>query len=73
MYEWCDLTESVVNETPRKMGRTMLYPVRITLPLAEGVTERLDALVVPPETRLDIIREAIEREIKRRTAAKPKS
>lgn len=47
-------------------GRKMLYPVRITLPLADGVTDRIDALVSDGETRLDIIREAIERELKRR-------
>jgi predicted transcriptional regulator len=40
--------------------------VRITLPLAEGVTDRLDALVEPDETRLDIIRSAIDKEVKRR-------
>lgn len=45
--------------------------MRITLPLAEGVTERVDALVLNGETRLDLIREAIEREIKRRERQKP--
>ena len=54
-----------------RVGRKKEFPVRITLPLAEGVTERVDALVSNGETRLDLIREAIEREIKRRERQKP--
>lgn len=52
------------------MGRKKEYPVRITLPLAEGVTERMDALVSADETRLDLIRDAIERELRRREEAR---
>lgn len=48
------------------MGRKMQFPVRITLPLGEGVTERIDALVRDGETRLDLIRVAIEKEARRR-------
>lgn len=53
---------------PSGVGRKKQYPVRITLPLAEGVTERVDALCDKEggEVRLDFIRAAIEREIKRR-------
>ncbi|MFG1250060.1 hypothetical protein [Xanthobacter flavus] len=53
------------------MGRKKEFPVRITLPLAEGVTERMDALVSGDETRLDLIRDAIERELRRREEARP--
>ncbi len=56
-----------------RVGRKKEFPVRITLPLAEGVTERMDALVSVGETRLDLIREAIEREVKRREKAKGKA
>lgn len=50
----------------------MQYPERITLPLAEGVTARLDKLVVDGESRVDVIREAIAREIARRERQKAK-
>lgn len=54
-----------------RVGRKKEFPVRITLPLAEGVTERMDALVSGDETRLDLIRDAIERELRRREEARP--
>ena len=61
-----DLTANRTYAIPIRVGRKMQFPVRITLPLAEGVTDRLDALVEPDETRLDIIRSAIDKEVKRR-------
>lgn len=51
---------------PSGVGRKKEFPVRITLPLPEGVTERLDALAEDGETRLDVIRAGIDQEIKRR-------
>ncbi len=48
------------------MGRKMEYPERITLPLAEGTTARIDAVCEKDEPRLEVIREAIDKEIKRR-------
>ena len=50
----------------------MEYPDRITLPLAEGVLARVDSVLAAREPRLDLIREAIDREIKRRER-KPKA
>lgn len=61
------MLESVT--TPR-VGRKMEFPDRITLPLAAGVIERIDATLDPHEPRLDLIREAIERELKRRERIK---
>lgn len=52
--------------TVRRVGRKMEFPDRITLPLAQGVLERIDAALESGEPRLDLIREAIERELKRR-------
>lgn len=52
----------------RRVGRKMEFPDRITLPLAHGVLARIDAAVEPGEPRLDLIREAIERELQRRAA-----
>jgi metal-responsive CopG/Arc/MetJ family transcriptional regulator len=48
------------------MGRKKLWTTRLTLPLAEETVERLDAALKEGEARLDLIREAIERELKRR-------
>jgi len=39
--------------------------------MAEGTTARIDALLADDEARLDFIREAIDREIKRRERKKP--
>lgn len=50
----------------RRVGRKMEFPDRITLPLAEGVLARIDAVLKPDEPRLEMIREAIERELDRR-------
>ena len=53
-----------------RVGRKKEYPDRITLPLAEGVLAKVDAVLSAGEPRLDMIREAIEREIKRRERQK---
>jgi hypothetical protein len=53
-----------------KMGRRKLYSVNLNLPLPdEAFIKRLDDTVRQGETRLDVIREGILREIKRREAA----
>ena len=48
------------------MGRKKLWTERITLPLAAETVARIDSLLIDGEARLDLIREAIERELKRR-------
>lgn len=53
------------------MGRPKLYAERIVLPLPEGTTARIDALLEDDEYRLDFIRTAIEAEVEKRVAAKP--
>jgi hypothetical protein len=50
------------------MGRKKLWDERILLPLAGETLERVDGALRDGETRLDMIREAIERELKRRKA-----
>lgn len=50
------------------MGRPKQFSERIQLPLVEGTTTRIDALLGENEYRLDFIRTAIEVEIERRTA-----
>lgn len=48
------------------MGRKKLWAENINLTLPEGAKAKMDSLLNPGEDRLDLIREAIEREIKRR-------
>ena len=48
------------------MGRKKLWPERLTLPISTEMLERIDADLAAGETRLDLIRSAIERELKRR-------
>lgn len=48
------------------MGRKKLWPERLTLPLTSEMVSDMDAALEKDETRLDLIREAIERELKRR-------
>lgn len=55
---------------PARVGRKKEWTEQLRLPLAEGTTARIDAVLADREPRLDMIREAIEREIKRRQRAK---
>jgi len=48
------------------MGRKKLWTERITLPLAAETLEQIDAALGEGEARLDLIREAIDRELRRR-------
>jgi len=54
----------------RSVGRKKQWTERITLPMAEGTTARIDAALTDSEVRLDLIRKAIEAELKRREKAK---
>lgn len=48
------------------MGRKKLWAERLTLPISTEMLERIDRLLAGDEARLDLIREAIDRELKRR-------
>lgn len=48
------------------MGRKKVWDERILLPLKSETIERMDAALQKNELRLDLIREAIDRELKRR-------
>jgi len=48
------------------VGRKKLWTERLTVPLNEEQVTRMDAALADGEARLDLIREAIERELKRR-------
>lgn len=67
------LTENHVSETPKRVGRKKLWTERLLLSLAEGTRERLDSALKEGEDRLDLIRTAIEAELKRRKRLKGKT
>lgn len=48
------------------MGRKKLWDERLLVPLTKETVARLDAARDEDEDRLDVIRAAIERELKRR-------
>ena len=52
--------------TTARVGRKKEWPEEIRLSLAGGTLDRIAAVLKPDEYRLDMIREASEREIKRR-------
>lgn len=56
----------VGRKKPSKVGRKKQFQTRITLPLSDEMAERIAATLRPNEVRLDFIRDAIERELKRR-------
>ena len=60
------MTELHVPDMPSRVGRKKEWTEQLRLPLAEGTTARIDSVLAEGEPRLDMIREAIEREIKRR-------
>jgi metal-responsive CopG/Arc/MetJ family transcriptional regulator len=52
------------------MGRKKLWSENVNLTLPEGAKARMDAALEEGEDRLELIREAIERELKRRETVK---
>lgn len=52
------------------MGRKKLWHEAVNLTLPEGAKAKMDSVLDPGEDRLDLIREAIEREVRRRLRAK---
>lgn len=52
------------------MGRKKLWDERLLVPLTKETVARLDAAREPDEDRLAVIREAIERELRRRERRK---
>lgn len=65
------MTDSRVSETASRVGRKKEWDERITLPITSAVLTRLDAAKQDDETRLDVIRTAIDRELKRRERSTP--
>ena len=64
-----ELTILLEAATTPRVGRKKEWPEEIRLSLAGGTLDRIADVLEPDEFRLDMIREAIEREIKRRERA----
>ncbi len=62
----------VESDAPKKKkpGRETVWTLRIALPLNKPLLDRIDAARRPDEPRLDLIREAITRELRRREKAR---
>lgn len=60
------MTELRISAKPSAVGRPKLYAKPILVKFAEGVVERIKPLLAKDEDRTDFVREAVEREIKRR-------
>jgi hypothetical protein len=63
----------VHEKSKNKLGRPKLFEEQLRIPLPLGTIARIDAVLADGEPRLDMLREAIEREIKRRQRTKPPS
>lgn len=64
------LNANPICDTRPKMGRKMLYPDKIVAPLPAGSLDRIMAVLKPGEDKTDLLREAIEAELKRRERGK---
>lgn len=60
------MTQTDVHPRPRPMAPKQFIGENVNLLLPPGTKEKIDALLLPGEKRLVFIREAIDREIKRR-------
>ena len=64
------MTEIHVRDTSGRMGRKKLWAENVNLTLPAGAKARMDAALREGEDRLDLIRSAIEAELKKREKAK---
>jgi hypothetical protein len=64
------LTKNRISDIPRGVGRTKEFTERILQPFREGTLARIAAALGEDEDRTAFIREAVERELKRREKAK---
>lgn len=60
------LAEKGTCDTPRRVGRRMEYPEKREAAFAPGTLARVQSALQEDETQVGFIREAVERELKRR-------
>lgn len=59
-------TQNHVSVIPARVGRKKLWAEDMQARFQEGTFERISAILLEGEDRTDFVREAVEREIKRR-------
>ena len=66
------MEEIRISDTGRDVGRPKLWPDKIVAPLPKGTKARITAALHVGEDKTDFLRDAVERELKRRERAAPK-
>lgn len=66
-YPISALPELMISGTKRPVGRTKINDEQTPARFPAGTLDRIDDLLADKEKRSDFIREAVEREIKRRS------
>jgi hypothetical protein len=60
------LSENHICDSRPRVGRKLLWPEKMIAALPKGTFARMLAVLMPDEDKTDFIREAVERELKRR-------
>jgi hypothetical protein len=63
-------TQNLICDMPRKVGRKKRWAEDMQARFPEGTFARIEAVLEEGEDRTDMVRDAVEREIKRREKAK---
>lgn len=63
------MTEYLISATTRNMGRKKINDEQMPGRFPSGTFARMDAVLAPGEKRSDLLRDAVERELKRRERA----
>lgn len=67
------LTASEISRPSRRMARPKNEHEPVLIRFRPGTMEQIDTVLLQPETRADFVRLAVDRELKRRKGAKPKT
>lgn len=67
------MTKKVISPIIRPVGRTRINEEQTPARFRGGTLERIDKALVEKEKRSDFIRDAVERELKRREAAQKRA
>ena len=60
------MTQNLISGTPARVGRKKQWAEDMQARFAEGTFARIAAVLADGEDRTDLVREAVERELKRR-------
>lgn len=63
-------TENLICDMPRKVGRKKRWAEDMQARFPEGTFARIEAVLEEGEDRTDLVREAVEAELKKREKAK---